>query len=88
MRETISAWLKHQVRPMFEHRVLPVSEDVVFRWRLIVAEGRKAGHTYAQPDLFIAASALHYGMTVVTRDTTGFARTGVSILDPWQNPPP
>jgi predicted nucleic acid-binding protein len=88
LRESLTAWLTHQVRPMFEQRVLPVSEDVLISWRLAVAEGRRAGHTYAQPDLFIAATALHYGMTVVTRDIAGFARTGVSLLDPWQNPPP
>ncbi|HUG73771.1 MAG TPA: type II toxin-antitoxin system VapC family toxin [Steroidobacteraceae bacterium] len=85
-RAGFTTWLTHQVRPMFEHRVLPLSEDVLFRWRVTVAEGRSAGITYPQPDLFIAATALHYGMTVATRDTTGFARTGVSMLDPWQNP--
>lgn len=88
LRESFTEWLTHQVRPMFGQRVLPISEDVLFRWRLAVEEGRRAGHTFAQPDLFIAATALHYGMTVVTRDTAGFARTGVSLLNPWQNPPP
>ena len=28
---------------MFESRVLPVSEDVMFKWRLLVETGRKAG---------------------------------------------
>lgn len=88
LRAAFSVWLAQQVRPMFEDRVLPVSEDVLFRWRLAVAEGRRTGHTYPQPDLFIAATALHYGMTVVTRDVAGFAPTGVSLLDPWHNPPP
>jgi predicted nucleic acid-binding protein len=84
-RVSLSAWLMNQVRPMFEHRVLPISEDVLFRWRVAVAEGRSVGITYPQPDLFIAATAQHYGMTVVTRDSGGFARTGVSLFDPWQN---
>lgn len=88
MRVDLSAWLEQQVRPMFGERILPVSEEVIFRWRVIVAEGRIAGHTCPQPDLFIAATALHHGMAVVTRDTAGFARTSVSLLDPWQNPPP
>jgi hypothetical protein len=29
-------------RPMFEQRVLAISEDVMFKWRLLVEEGRKA----------------------------------------------
>jgi len=32
---------------------------------LLVADGRKAGNTYSQPDLIIAATALHHGLTVV-----------------------
>ena len=87
VRASFSAWLSQRVRPMFEQRVLPLSEDVVFRWRVAVAEGRSAGITYPQPDLFIAATALHYDLTVVTRDAAGFARTGVSLFDPWQNHP-
>ena len=87
VRFAFSEWLTQHVRPMFEQRVLPVSEDVLFKWRVAVAEGRAAGITYPQPDLFIAATALHYGMTVVTRDSAGFARTGVSLFDPWQNHP-
>lgn len=50
---------------MFE-RVLAISEDVMFKWRLLVEEGRKTGHTYSQPDLIIAATALHHGLTVVS----------------------
>ena len=68
-RAELIDWLLHRVRPMFDQRVLEVSEDVMFKWRLLVEEGRKVGHTFSQPDLIIAATALHHGLTVVTRDT-------------------
>jgi hypothetical protein len=29
-------------------RVLDVTEDVAFKWRLLVEEGRKAGHMFSQ----------------------------------------
>ena len=85
-RAELNDWLAHKVRPMFEERVLPVSEDVMFKWRLLVEDGRKAGHTYSQPDLIIAATALHYGLTVVTRDTADFERARVPVLNPWNEP--
>ena len=71
-RAELNDWLTHKVRPMFEQRALPMSEDVMFKWRLLVEDGRKGGHTYSQPDLIIAATALHYGLTVVcaTRATS------------------
>lgn len=68
---------------MFEKRVLEISEDIVFRWRLLVEEGRKTGHTFSQPDLFIAATALHHGLTVVTRNTEDYTKSGTPTFNPW-----
>jgi toxin FitB len=31
----------HKVRPMFDERALAVSEDVMFKWRLLVADERE-----------------------------------------------
>jgi hypothetical protein len=85
-RAELNAWLTHQVRPMFERRVLPVSEDVMFAWRLMVEEGRKSGHTFSQPDLIIAATAKLFALIVVTRDTGEFERARVPTLNPWRAP--
>jgi len=82
-RTALNEWLAHRVRPMFEERALPVSEDVMFTWRLLVEDGRKARHTYSQPDLIIGATALQHGLTVVSRDTRDFRRSGVPVFDPW-----
>ena len=83
-RAALNDWLLHQVRPMFRDRALPVSEEIMFTWRLLIEEGRKAGHTYSQPDLIIAATALRHGLTAVSRDTRDFERAGVPVLDPWR----
>jgi hypothetical protein len=83
-RAEITHWLTHMVRPMFSQRALAVSEDVMLRWRLLVEEGRKTGHTFSQPDLIIAATALHHGLTVVSRDTAHFARARCPVFNPWR----
>ncbi|MEK6245302.1 MAG: type II toxin-antitoxin system VapC family toxin [Pseudomonadota bacterium] len=82
-RAELGEWLAHKLRPMFDGRVLPVSEDIIFKWRLLVEEGRKIGHTFSQPDLIIAATALHHGLTVVSRDTADYIKTRVSLFNPW-----
>lgn len=86
-RMEINDWLENKLRPMFEDRVLGITEDIMLKWRLLVEEGRKAGHTYAQPDLLIAATALHHGLTVVSRDTADFERTSMPVLNPWTASP-
>jgi predicted nucleic acid-binding protein len=87
-RAELNDWLALNVRPQFEQRVLQVTEDVMFKWRLLVEEGRKVGHTFSQPDLIIAATALHHGLTVVSRDTAGYAKTRVPLFNPWVDPMP
>ncbi len=84
-RATLHHWLAQTLRPMFAQRVLAVTEDVMLTWRLLVADGRKVGHTFSQPDLIIAATAVHHGLTIVTRDTGDF-RTGAKLLNPWIDP--
>lgn len=82
-RAELNDWLAHKVRPMFEQRVLAISEDIMFKWRLLVEDGRKARHTFPQPDLIIAATALDHGLTVVSRDVRDYRKARVPVLNPW-----
>ena len=82
-RADLTDWLENTVRPLFAGRILPVSEDVVLRWRLLLEGGRKRGHTFGQPDLFIAATAALHDLVCVTRDVDHFVAAGVATLNPW-----
>ena len=83
-RAELNDWLTHKVRPMFDGRSLPVTEDVMFKWQLMVEEGRKAGHTFSQPDLMIAATALCHGLTILSRDTSEYERARAPVVNPWR----
>jgi predicted nucleic acid-binding protein len=82
-RAELNDWLTHKVRPMFDHRVLQITEDIMLKWRLLVEEGRKSGHTFSQPDLIIAATAIHHGLTVVTRDRSDYDKAHAPVVNPW-----
>jgi toxin FitB len=86
-RADLNDWLAHRVRPMFEQRVLAITEDIMFKWRLLVEDGRKAGYTFSQPDLIIAATALHHGLTVVSRDVSDYQKARAPVLNPWSDQP-
>ena len=49
----------------------------------MVVEGQKRGHTFGQPDLFIAAIAALQDLVVVSRDVSEFIEAGVLVFDPW-----
>jgi toxin FitB len=82
-RAELNDWLAHKVRPMFQQRILAITEDIMFKWRLLVEDGRKARHTFSQPDLIIAATALDHGLTVVSRDVGDYRKARVPVLNPW-----
>lgn len=68
---------------MFAGRILPISEDVMLRWRLLVDDGCKIRHTFSQPDLIIAATALHHDLTVMSRDVSDFVAARAPVFNPW-----
>jgi len=82
-RTELNEWLRATVRPMFAHRVLEISEDVMLRWRVLVDQGRKTGHTFSQPDLIIAATALEHDLTLVTRNLRDFSGLDLMLFNPW-----
>ncbi|MDQ6702054.1 MAG: twitching motility protein PilT [Pseudomonadota bacterium] len=55
----------------------------MFKWRLLVEEGRKAGHPFSQPDPIIAAAALCHGLTILSCDTSDYERARAPAVDPW-----
>ena len=84
-RGDLDRWLRQTICPMFDQRILPVSEDIIFRWKVLLEEGRKTGHTFSQPDLIFAATAVHHGLTVVTRDRADFDKAQVPVFNRWDH---
>lgn len=79
----LNRWLEQELRPWFGERVIEIDESVMLRWRQLVELGRKAGRTYSQPDLFLAAAASFHGLCLATRNTADFKDTGVPMVNPW-----
>jgi len=83
-KHELSYWLNNTLRPWFAERILEVEEDVILIWRKMVEVGRKQGHTFRQPELFIAATASFHDLCIVTRNADDFERTATSVLNPWK----
>jgi predicted nucleic acid-binding protein len=76
----LDAWLARTIAE-FGRNILPVDQNVARLWGDL-----SAGRTLPVVDALIAATALHYGLTVVTRNARDFADTGVPVLNPWDTP--
>lgn len=70
-------WL-HQVVTDHGERVLPVDEAVVEEWGLLLAGG-----PCPTREGLLAATALAYDLTLVTRSSRALEETGVRVVDPF-----
>jgi toxin FitB len=87
-RRRLEAWLTQELRPWFSDRLLDLDEEVLLTWRRLVEMGKATGHTFPQPDLFIAATAIVHDLCVVTRNSGDFLPAGVPVLNPWTDTDP
>ena len=74
----LRAWHETRVIPTYAGHVLGIDERIAQRAAFLQATGPRPFN-----DLFIAATALVHGLTVVTRNVADFASTGVAVLNPW-----
>jgi predicted nucleic acid-binding protein len=82
-RGALQSWLDHDLRVRFAGRLLPFDEWVAERWGQIEAVAKRQRLTLPTIDAQLAATALHYGLTFVTRNTNDLRRTGVPLFNPW-----
>ncbi len=83
-RAELNEWPTRTRRPAFTGRIIPVTEEILLKWRLLLENGRRIRYTYSLADSLVAATALHHGFTVVTRDRGEFDRAGVPVFNPWE----
>ena len=62
---------------------LPWDAQTGLRWAQLLAHLHASGRAMPIKDSLIAATALVYGLAVVTRDLADFANAGVGLLDPF-----
>lgn len=84
-RAALQSWLDHDVRVRFAGRLLVFDDAVAERWGQLEAVTKKRRLTLATIDAQLAATALHHGLTFVTRNTSDIRPTGVPAFNPWSD---
>ena len=74
----------NEILAEFSPRILPIDAEVARVWGEITANARQRGFNLEVADAQIAATALHHGLQVVTRNVKDFEPTGVRIVNPWE----
>jgi predicted nucleic acid-binding protein len=82
-RAQLEGWLETDLPARFAGRILPIDSLIADRWGSISADAKRKGKTVGSIDALLAATALHFELTLVTKNTRHFASTRVSILNLW-----
>jgi len=83
-RTGLETWLEVELQARFSGRILPIDRVVADRWGVLAAESKRKGKPLAVIDGLIAATALEYNLTVVSRNADDFINTQVAVLNPWK----
>lgn len=68
----------------FGDRILAVDSKIALEWARLDARLTASGRTIGLVDGYLAATALHHDLTIVTRNSRDFEHTGVRLFNPWQ----
>lgn len=79
-QDALRSWLDYEIRPRLGSRALPITIEIADLWGRMLARGR----TRPMIDSLIAATALHHGLTLVTRNVADYDYPGLTALNPWE----
>ena len=82
-RTRLESWLELELQARFLGKVLPIEAAIAERWGILTAAARKNGIRLGAIHGLLAATALHFNLTLVSRNVRDFVGTPVVLLDPW-----
>ncbi|MFK3843469.1 type II toxin-antitoxin system VapC family toxin [Serratia sp. NPDC087055] len=80
--------LKHKlaeaVQIRFDEQTLPFDTLCALQYAELMGKNQREGRLMSRVDTQIAATCLHYGAALATRNTKDFIHCGIELIDPWQ----
>ena len=84
-KNTLQRWIDDDLAIQFSNRIISVDKVVAVSWGHIHATLEMAGTPIPVLDGLLCATALTHNLTLVTRNTRDFARSGVRLFKPWSD---
>lgn len=78
-KEKIEIWLERELSPWFDNRILEIDKLIAMKWGELLSKSK----TKPVIDSLIAATALHYNLTLVTRNIQDFDYPNLEVINPF-----
>lgn len=79
-KEKLRMWLEHELLAWFGDHIKPIDLPVAECWGRLLATVKRP---VPAMDSLIAATAIHFDLAVVTRNTQDFHYPALTIINPW-----
>ncbi len=80
----LERWLRGDLLVRFENHWLMIDQQTMLIWGMLVARLKSATRPISAIDSLLAATALQWEYTLVTRNMGHFDDTGATLLNPWE----
>jgi len=81
-RHLLEQWF-NELEARFSQRILPIETETARIWGELTARAQKIDVTIPAADGLLAATALKYGMHIMTKNTRHFQASGAMVIDPF-----
>lgn len=76
--------LAEAVQIRFDEQTLPFDTLCAMQYAELMGKNQRQGRLMSMADTQLAATCLHYGAALATRNTKDFIHCGIELIDPWQ----
>lgn len=83
-KEILDQWLREDLLVRFENHLLIIDTETMLIWGILIAQLEAIGRPISAIDSLLAATAVQWQFTLVTRNTAHFVQTGIPLLNPWE----
>lgn len=80
-KEKLRIWLEHELPYWFAGRILEIDVNVADTWGRLQGISR---HPLPAIDSLIAATAINFNLSLVTRNVDDFKFTSLEVINPWE----
>ena len=82
-KRRLNQWLNEALLIRFDDKILSIDIPVMVTWGKLIAKLESRGRMLPAVDSLIAATALHHGLHLVTRNEEDFDGLDVMGINPW-----
>lgn len=83
-RQRLEKWIAEDLSERFHGRVLHVDLPVAESWGRLTARATRTGRALGSMDIFLAATADAYDLTLATRNVGDFEGLDIPLFNPWE----